>query len=158
MIGWADTADLPEAADFMSEIIGLDDRYISHGEIQTGLSRDGQAWVTDLKAKIAEDFTDLGTSRRVVIARQDGELVGAGVVLEQADDRARYIVTEDIAVSPTARSGGIGRRMMDFIEADARARGIDWAFLESGLDNEGAHAFFERRDYHPLSKVFGKRL
>jgi len=158
IISWAGEAQLPEAADFITGAIRPDDRYISHGEIQTGLSLDGATWAADLAEKMRKDFADLGTERRVVLAHIDGALVGVGVVFEHRDDRARYVITEDIAVAPSARSAGVGGHMMDFIEADARARGIDWAFLESGLDNEGAHAFFERRSYRPLSKVFGKRL
>lgn len=155
---WATTSELPEAADFMAAVLALDDRYISHGEIQTGLSLDGRTWAVDLRTRMREDFADLGPDRRVVVAHIDGALVGVAVVLQPRDARARYLVTEDVAVSPEARSGGIGGRIMDFIEADARARGCEWAFLESGLDNDGAHAFFERRRYRPLSKVFGKRL
>ena len=158
IISWAGEAALPEAADFITRSIRPDGRYISHGEIQTGLSQDGETWVDDLPEKMREDFADLGAGRRVVLAHIDGELVGVGVVFEHRDDRAHYLITEDIAVAPSARSAGVGGHMMDFIEADARARGVAWAFLESGLNNDGAHAFFERRSYRPLSKVFGKRL
>lgn len=150
--------ELPETADFMAQVIRQDTRYISHGEIQTGLSIDGRTWADDLQTKMREDFADLGPGRRVYVAHVDDVLVGVGVAVETQDDRARYIVVEDIAVSVGVRSAGVGRRMMDFIEAEARENGCQWAFLESGVNNRGAHAFFERRDYQPLSKVFCKRL
>jgi ribosomal protein S18 acetylase RimI-like enzyme len=155
---WASPDDLPDAADFMARTISLDVRYISHGEIQGGLSRDGLAWVDDLPTRMREDFANPGPHRRVLLAFLDDALVGASVVLEHQDDRVHYMVTEDVAVAPEARSAGIGGKMMDVIEADARAKGCQWAFLESGLDNEAAHAFFQRRGYRPLSKVFAKPL
>lgn len=155
---WATREQLPQAADFISAIIALDDRYISHGEIQTGLSLDGRTWAPDLIEKMREDFADLGPDRRVAVAWVGDDMVGVGVALFHQDDRARYVVIEDIAVSPAARSGGVGNGLMDFMESEARRNGFPWAFLESGLDNERAHALFERRDYRPLSKVFCKSL
>ena len=65
------------------------------------------------------------------------------------------------AIHAPDQPGGPSRSMtatIRFIEAEAKTAGARWAFLESGLDNEGAHAFFEREAYRPLSKVFGKRL
>lgn len=158
-VEWADDADLPAIADFISDVIRRDARYISHGEIQTGLSPDGATWATNLHALMREDFTGLGPERRVVVARDaDGALAGAAVVLTVDDDRAHFVVIEDIAVAPDSRSLGLGRALVAFIEASARKEGAAWAFLESGLDNERAHDFFERQAYRPLSKVFGKRL
>lgn len=158
-VGWAADRDLPAIADFVSDVIRRDPRYISHGEIQTGLSPDGAAWATDLHALMREDFAGLGPERRVVAAQDaEGGLAGAAVVLTVHDDRAHYVVIEDIAVAPDSRSRGVGRAMVAFIEASARDEGAAWAFLESGLDNETAHDFFERQAYRPLSKVFGKRL
>jgi GNAT superfamily N-acetyltransferase len=157
-VQWATEDRLMEAADLMSAAIGLDPRYISHGEIQTGLSLDGRTWAPDFVDKMREDFSDLGPDRRLAVALVDDELVGAGVALFKQDDRARYVVLEDIAVSLTARSGGIGGELIDFIETEARRLGFQWAFLESGLDNHRAHALFERNDYRPVSTVFCKPL
>jgi GNAT superfamily N-acetyltransferase len=158
-IRWAtEEGERAAAADFMSAVIALDARYISHGEIQTGLSLDGRSWAADLSAKMRDDFADPGPDRRIAIAATGGAIVGVGVALFHADERARYMILEDIAVAPDVRSGGIGGRMIDFMEAEARARGMEWAFLESGLHNHKAHALFERRAYAPVSKVFCKKL
>ncbi len=156
---WASASELPAVARFFGEVIGRDARYISHGEIQTGLSLDGATWIPDLTRRFEEDFQDLGPDRRAVVAYDPADAIaGAAVVLTVVEDHASYIVIEDVAVAPESRSLGVGQALVAFIEADAKASGAQWAFLESGLDNDGAHAFFERRSYRPLSKVFGKRL
>ena len=155
---WANSDRLIAAADMMSSVILLDASYVSHGEIQTGLSLDGKSWAPDLAEKMRSDFANLTSDRRVALALVDDELVGVAVALFQQDERARYVVLEDVAVAPKARSYGVGSRLIDFIETEARELGFQWAFLESGLANEGAHALFERKDYRPISKVFCKSL
>ncbi len=158
-VRWAARDELPDIARFLSEVIGRDARYISHGEIQTGLSGDGFTWAPDLTRRFEEDFQTLGPDRRVVVAHDPTDtMIGAAVVLAVTNPDVHYVVIEDIAVAPESRSLGIGHALIDFIEASAREVGAQWAFLESGLENERAHAFFERRSYRPLSKVFGKRL
>lgn len=158
-VDWASTDQLPAIAAFLSGVIGQDARYISHGEIQAGLSTHGETWVDDLAARFAVDFRSLDPDRRVVAAHDPGGvLVGAAVVLTVDGPDAAYVVIEDVAVDPGARSHGVGGALIAFIEGAAREAGAQWAFLESGLDNERAHAFFERQAYRPLSKVFGKRL
>lgn len=155
---WAGTDEWATAADFITAAIQPDPSYISHGEIQAGLSTNGRSWAADLAEKMQADFADPGPDRRIVLAFEGEALVCVGVVLKCFDARANYVVVEDIAVSPAARSGGVGRRVMAFIEEQARAWGADWAFMESGIHNDRAHAFFERLDYQPISKVFAKAL
>ncbi len=45
---WARDDELPAIAAFFARIIALDDSYISHGEVQCGLSMDGRTWVDNL--------------------------------------------------------------------------------------------------------------
>ena len=157
-IRWANPADRATAAAFITAAIHPDPGYISHGEIQTGLSMNGEDWAPDLAEKMRADFAEPGPDRSIVLAFEGDALICVGVVLKCFNERASYVVIEDIAVSPTARSGGIGRRVMSFVEDHARAWGADWAFMESGIRNDRAHAFFERLDYQPISKVFAKAL
>lgn len=157
-IRWAAPEDRKAAAAFITAAIQPDPGYISHGEIQTGLSLDGRNWAPDLAEKMEIDFAEPGPDRRIVLGFESDALVCVGVVLKCFDERAKYVVVEDIAVSPAARSGGVGRRVMAFVEDHARTWGADWAFMESGIRNDRAHAFFERLDYQPISKVFAKAL
>lgn len=148
-----------EAAAFAGRVIGSDIRYISHGEIQTGLSVDAAHWAPDLARLYAEDFADLGDGRDLLVARDgDGRLLGIAVVAWEETPRRRFAVLEDMAVDPDQRSHGLGAGMLEQVEMKVRARGISWLFLESGLNNHGAHRFFERHGFDMISHVFAKAL
>lgn len=158
-IGWAEDEETVEAARFLASVIALDPAYISHGEIQGGLSPDGRSWADNLQALIEADLKDRGADRRIALARDEaGTLRAATVVLSVSTSRVRYAVLEDLAVAPECRSQGVGRRLVGFLEDELAARGMRWLFLESGLDNDRAHRFFAGLGYEPVSKTFAKRL
>ncbi len=160
VIAWtADDAERHAVGQFMARVIAQDAAYISHGEIQTALSPDGKTWAPDLARRFGEDMRQLGPNRSVAIMRDGGRLVGAAIVLwETGALEAPHAILEDIAVEPAARGAGAGEALVHFIEAEAKGRGMKWVFLESGLRNAGAHRFFERHGYEPVSSVFAKRL
>lgn len=148
-----------EAARFAFAAIGGDTAYISHGEIQTGLSLDDRHWSPRLEVLYAEDFAALDDERDLLVARDaEGALVGIAVVAWEETPRRRFAVLEDMAVDPARRSLGIGRQLLDAIAARVRDRGIEWLFLESGIRNEGAHGFFERAGFKMVSHVFAMQL
>lgn len=157
--GWIESpAARRDIGSWIGRSISLDTAYISHGEIQTGLSSDGRTWIADLSARIAQDL-ESDVERSVLEARgSDGERVGAAIVLFQPGPPAAYAVIEDIVVEPGARRRGVAAAMVAHIEAEARRRRLSWIMLESGLENESAHALFERLHFAPISKVFAKRL
>lgn len=159
-ISWtSDDAELQRAGELLARIVGQDTAYISHGEIQTALSPDGQNWVPDLARRFAEDMRQRQPDRSVATIRSGGELIGAAIVhWRTAEHEAPHAILADVAIEPASRSAGAGQAMMRFIEAEAKSRGMKWLFLESGLRNDRAHAFFERSGYTPVSKVFAKQL
>jgi GNAT superfamily N-acetyltransferase len=59
---------------------------------------------------------------------------------------------EDLAVSPTHRSEGIGGELLDAAEAWARERGATHLELDTGLAREDAQRFYERRE--PATKGY----
>ncbi|HWK35415.1 GNAT family N-acetyltransferase [Sphingomonas sp.] len=155
---WADPAELPGIATFFARIVALDESYVSHGEVQTGLSLDGRSWAPDLDARMQEDLAALGPDRSVAVAQDSGRLVAAAIILWEVNDRTSFMVIEDLATDPAVRSHGVGAALLAFVEAEGRRRGMRWAFLESGLHNDGAHRFFEKHGFGALSKVFSKKL
>lgn len=160
-LGWtAAPKDLEEIARFFARVIAQDPAYISHGEIQTGLSLDGARWRPDLEQRFIEDMKGIDVTRSVAFAREGaGALIGAAVVHWSLDDpEAPFATLEDLAVEPARRSHGVGEMLVKLIEAEAIARGAKWVFLESGRHNHRAHAFFERAGFAPVSHVFAKKL
>lgn len=158
-IVWESQRDgVRDAARFLARVVRLDTAYISHGEIQQALSPDGIHWASDLEDRFLDAAADMDDSRSVLTARAGTTILGAAIVHWSLDSEARFATLEDIAVEPGGRSTGVGQQMFEVIEAEARRRGAHWVFLESGLHNERAHGFFERAGFHPVSKVFSKRL
>jgi ribosomal protein S18 acetylase RimI-like enzyme len=155
---WNHKDDAAPAAAFAGRIIGAAPEYISHGEIQTGLSDDGKSWVPDLAALYAKDFADPGDRDMLVARDEDGEVRAILIIAWEENPRRRFAVIEDMAVDPALRSHGIGRQMLQLAEARIHERGVEWVFLESGRENAGAHGFFEREGFEKLSSVFGRRL
>jgi len=155
---WNDPADVADAATFAGAVIGQSPEYISHGEIQTGLSDDGKHWIDNLAARYAEDFADPGERDMLVARAADGSVCGVLIVAWKDNDPRKFAVIEDMAVDPACRSQGIGQQLMALAEERIRQRGVEWVFLESGLRNEHAHRFFEREGFHPVSHVFARRL
>lgn len=154
---WDGSADdLAAAGVFASNTIGSDTAYISHGEIQTGLSIDASHWAPNLAELYRADFNDLGDSRELLVARDDaGAIVGIAVLAWEETARRRFAVLEDMAVDPAKRSLGIGAALLAEVQARVRAKGGGWLFLESGVRNARAHAFFERAGFAMISHVFG---
>jgi ribosomal protein S18 acetylase RimI-like enzyme len=153
-----------EAAQFFARVIALDPAYISHGEIQAGLSLDGKTWIADLEARFLSEATaeDPGSPGWSLAVARDGEhdaIVGAAAVSWDFDTPdAPFAVLQDLAVEPSLRSRGLGAELAAFIEREAKIRGARWLFLESGKDNRRAHHFFERAGFYEVSHVFAKRL
>jgi ribosomal protein S18 acetylase RimI-like enzyme len=160
-IAWEEgAAAWTEAARFFARVISLDTAYISHGEIQTGLSLDGQTWIADLEARFLGEATADQGGRSLAVARDAQGTVAAAAAISWSFETpdAPFATLQDLAVEPSLRSRGIGTEMVQFVEREVRARKAAWLFLESGKKNHRAHAFFERAGFDEISHVFAKRL
>lgn len=155
---WNASGDALAAAAFAASVIGQDTAYISHGEIQTGLSPDGRDWASNLAELYAADFVDLEDRDLLVVRLEDGTIAGVAIVAWEESKRRKFAVLEDMAVDPGLRSGGIGARIVEAVAERVRARGVSWLFLESGLRNERAHDFFKRHGFAEVSHVFARHL
>lgn len=70
----------------------------------------------------------------------------------------KYLEMDNVVVSTEHRSKGVGKLMSDFLENLARREGCEMMMLDAYLENEKAHAFYERegftkRGYHFLKKL-----
>jgi N-acetylglutamate synthase-like GNAT family acetyltransferase len=146
-----------EAARFFAAHIRRDASYISHGEIQTGLSVDGKSWASDLERRFIEDLSTMEDGQKLAVMRDaSGAMIAAALVQWEETPRVKFGVLEDLAVPPALRSAGLGARMVAWIDAEARLRQCRWMFLESGKHNTRAHAFFEQCGFAEMSHVFVK--
>lgn len=76
-------------------------------------------------------------------AEADGQVVGfaSGTELLHPDKPPQMFINE-VGVSPAWRRRGIGRALVSALIADARARGCDYAWLGTDVDNVGGNACF----------------
>ena len=95
-----------------------------------------------------------------------GEVVGCGAVKRMS---GRYGEIKRMYVEPGVRGRGVGRALLEALEASLLAHGIDIARLETGTRQPEALALYERCGYvrrppfgdypdDPLSVFFEKRL
>jgi putative acetyltransferase len=74
-----------------------------------------------------------------LVARREGEPIGCGAVRILPDGRGEI---KRMYVRPGARSGGVGRRILERLEAEARRRGARALVLEMGSDQPAAAALY----------------
>jgi GNAT superfamily N-acetyltransferase len=99
-------------------------------------------------------------STLLLVAELDGEVAGlAALHLQQLIER------DDVGCSLTAmvvgerfRRRGVGARLTDVIEAEARARGCELIALNTAHRRSDAHAFYEARGYKHSGRRYVKTL
>jgi putative acetyltransferase len=78
------------------------------------------------------------------VARQDGRAIGCGA-FRQLD--ARHGEIKRMYVPHEARGRGLGRVLLDTIEAEAKRRGFERLSLETGIHNHEALNLYRRAGY-----------
>ena len=131
--------------------------------MQYGRAIDEQTWNPELRAKLLSEFAascNGGVSPNqidgVVIGRLQNEVVLIAVVHVHFETLVPFAVLEDIVVKRECRGQGIATACLRWIETQARALHIRRLFLESGLENDSAHHFFEHVGFNQCSIVMSK--
>lgn len=87
----------------------------------------------------------------VVAVGRDHTLLGYALLLRRRGSRVGRIYS--IAVAAAARGTGLGRRLLERLQASARKHDLDEIRLEVRKDNAGAIGLYQRAGY----EVFGER-
>lgn len=95
---------------------------------------------------------------RVVVAELEGEVVGlAHLQVTPAIELDRPVAKVGALVVDEARRGeGIGRALVDAVEAEARRRGCGALFLTTSERRDDAHAFYERVGLEHTGRRYGR--
>jgi ribosomal-protein-alanine N-acetyltransferase len=87
----------------------------------------------------------------VLCARVRNQVVGAAV-MRFGSDEARLNL---LLVAPPWQRAGLGRRLLEWLEASARTAGLSVVFLEVRVGNTAAQAFYHRLGYQVVSCLPG---
>lgn len=95
----------------------------------------------------------MSESAALLVAEAEGGIAGCAVVLfRKGTKRARLY---SIAVDPARSGQGIGTRLLDAAEAEARSRGRAVMGLEVRADNAVAIGLYERAGYRLVQRKHG---
>ncbi len=96
-----------------------------------------------------DDYAALIAAERVHVAELDGAVAAVLVLLPQAD----AMLLDNISVSPQAQGKGLGRALMDFAEAKARAAGLSRIRLYTNLLMTENLVLYPRLGYRETGRV-----
>jgi GNAT superfamily N-acetyltransferase len=120
---------------------------------------------TDMHFRLDPEEVEAGKGT-FLVAFAGGEPVGCGAIRMLSAEIAEI---KRMYVSPAARGRGVGFRLLDALETEARALGADRVLLETGPRQPEAIALYSRAGYvetgafgeyqtHPLSVFMEKRF
>lgn len=89
-------------------------------------------------------------SETAVIAARDGRRLAGFAIMQFADAHAHLSL---LAVAPAYRSRGLGRELVDWLEACARTAGIFDVRLELRAGNDRARAFYQSLGYSETGSI-----
>jgi GNAT superfamily N-acetyltransferase len=97
---------------------------------------------------------------RVVLAELEGRAVGlAHLQVAPAIERDRPAAKIGALVVDDAHRGrGVGRALLEAMEAEARTRGCELLFLTTAERRDDAHAFYERVGLEHTGRRYGRTL
>jgi len=101
-----------------------------------------------------------GADAAAFVAEDDGHVVGFANVefRPRLTDVRPYAKFMNLVVVPEARGRGIGRGLVDAVEAAARSRQCEFVTLETAHDRVEAKALYESAGYENDSVTFTKSL
>ena len=119
-------------------------------DAETDLSADPDRQHRGLTALMSETPT-----ARVWVAEAEGRVVGMCQVQTKISTAEGGAVgeIEDVVVAPDCRGWGVGRRLLDVLEAWAAAEGLLRLHLLADRHNTGALAFYDRLGWRSTDLV-----
>ena len=116
------------------------------------MSRDlveaGLGW-TWTRSRVARSIRCRDT---VVLVARAGERTAGAAVMYYGQEEASLNL---LAVRPRYRRGGLGRRLVEWLEKSAVVAGVSVVYLEVRASNGGAQTFYKRLGYQSIDQVRG---
>ncbi len=119
-----------------------------------------RALISDLNAELSALYPEPGATHFALDPAEVSEGRGAFLILSRGDTpvgcgAVRLLDAETgelkrMYVAPAARGEGLGRRLVEALEAEARALGARRLVLETGTRQIAAIALYERTGFRPI--------
>lgn len=96
---------------------------------------------------------------RLIAVIKDDQILGLALwrIVENTYEGRRLYV-DDLVTDAAQRSKGVGKMLLDWLEARANTQGCDVLALDSGVQRALAHKFYFREGMHIASYNFKKAL
>jgi ribosomal protein S18 acetylase RimI-like enzyme len=88
----------------------------------------------------------------VLLARLDGEAIGYALGYEEEHLGESAVVLETLSLLPAVRGRGLGTRLMDLIDREARERGATHSIVDVVSGNTPAFGFYLKSGFAPYSE------
>jgi GNAT superfamily N-acetyltransferase len=153
-----DKTRVKELVDFF--ITHKTDSYISHGEMMSGRAVDAHHWNPDLEVILTEqlltDFNSDGSSKLNILIAEDEnkEIVGMMVFNIINSPFKKYAILEDMLLDQSVRGQSLGSKLLEKAIEESKSWNIGFILLESGVNNHGAHQFFNRYGFKKVSESY----
>lgn len=130
---------------------------------EDALGGHGDAWTAENQPAYEAAFEAIRRSpdNRLFVALDGDEIVGTfqlTFIPNLTGRGALRVKVESVKVKAARRSGGIGARMIAFMEDHARANGAAMLELTSNKTRKDAHRFYERLGFARSHEGFKKKL
>ena len=70
----------------------------------------------------------------------------------------KYLQISNLVVDKECRSGGVGAKILEYLENYANEQGCDHCVLDSYIDNTKSHEFFKKQGFYVRGLHFLKKL
>ena len=100
-------------------------------------------------APMTADYPALVSAEQVWVAVQDGAILGLLVLVPAVD----HLYLDTIAVHPDAQGSGVGRRLMDLAETEARRHDLPAVVLCTNETMVENLAYYPRRGYEQSHRI-----
>jgi GNAT superfamily N-acetyltransferase len=96
---------------------------------------------------------------QLAFIEEDGKAVAAiGYRYLQYLYNGKHIYIDDLSTLPAARGKGYAGKLLDFVEAEARAKGYTAVTLDSGHHRYDAHRLYLNKGFKIVAHHFSKTL
>lgn len=85
------------------------------------------------------------------IDEDEGAPLACGGVREIEPDRGRRMEVKHLFVAPSARGSGVGRRLLNLLEAHARREGVSWLVLDTNRSLQAAAGLYRSSGFEPVA-------